>query len=816
MKKIFLLTLVTMMMAVEAYAVPAKPGLKRVLTLSDGTQVEAQLVGDEHGHYWLARDGRTLVASERAGVFRFADVERLKADAQVRREAVNEQRAQRLERRKVGSYGDYFGKKRGLIILVNFSDVSFESGHDKALYERIANEKNFHEGNFQGSMYDYFYAQSMGQFELEFDIVGPVTVSNTQSYYGRNNYQGNDMRPGEMAREACELADVYVDYSKYDWDGDREVDQVYIVYAGKGEADGGADDTIWPHAWDLRSATGSSLTLDGVRINTYACGGELEGQTGDINGIGTMCHEFSHCLGYPDFYDTDHSGGQGMAYWDLMDAGSYNGNGYLPAGYTSYERWVVGWLEPIELTDSVSVAGMEALQKGGDAYIMYNDAHPDEYFLLENRQHVGWDRGVPGHGLLILHVDYKASSWKQNNPNNSPKHQRMTWIPADGTYESYGSGSYKRYTFEGMRTDTYPSGSNDSFGNDSRPAATLYNENLDGTKLLNKEVYDIRERNGTISFSFASFNSEKEPLRPTGDGDYKRVFNYSTLTPDATYLLVCEETDSTGVAFAGVTEKSGISCGQSTPVSIDGFTIASADAQAKEVKLQDAGGGSWYITCDDRYLGFEGRYGSLTTAEQPTASGYRWTVSPEAITNASYGMAQIRLQYNPESTMQVFGCYAKKHKDLVLYMKENTEPAEREPANLSFEVESITLEAGTPEFAAPELVNPNGLDVVYSSGDETLATVDDMTGEVTLGNTPGSVVITATFEGDEYYLPGSASYTIVITQPSAIGETERGASASEHTPVYDLSGRKIVNRQSADRPLPKGIYICGGRKVVVR
>ena len=514
MKKIFLLTLVTMMMAVGAYAVPAKPGLKRVLTLSDGTQVEAQLVGDEHGHYWLARDGRTLVASERAGVFRFADVERLEADAQVRREAVNEQRAQRLERRKVGSYGDYFGKKRGLIILVNFSDVSFERGHGQALYERIANEKNFHEGNFQGSMYDYFYAQSMGQFELEFDIVGPVTVSNTQSYYGRNNYQGNDMRPGEMAREACELADVYVDYSKYDWDGDREVDQVYIVYAGKGEADGGADDTIWPHAWDLRSATGSSLTLDGVRINTYACGGELEGLTGDINGIGTMCHEFSHCLGYPDFYDTDGSGGPGMDVWDLMSGGSYNGDGYVPAGYTSYERAVAGWLQPVTLMGDTLVASMQSLQEGGQAFIMRNDAHPDEYFLLENRQPTAWDRALPGHGLLILHVDYNAQSWADNTPNDNPRHQRMTWVPADGQVETYRFMGYSYVSEEGLATDTYPSGQNDSFTNISSPAATLFNANTDGSRLLNKSVLDIREApDGTISFQFLNAPAVPDGVR---------------------------------------------------------------------------------------------------------------------------------------------------------------------------------------------------------------------------------------------------------------------------------------------------------------
>lgn len=86
---------------------------------------------------------------------------------------------------------------------------------------------------------------------------------------------------------------------------------------------------------DLASA-GQSLTLDGVKINSYACSAELS-NTG-IDGIGTICHEFSHCLGYPDLYDTDYTGNFGMSSFDLMDYGGYNGDGFCPAGYTAYEN----------------------------------------------------------------------------------------------------------------------------------------------------------------------------------------------------------------------------------------------------------------------------------------------------------------------------------------------------------------------------------------------------------------------------------------------------------------------------------------------
>ena len=368
----------------SAMAVPAKRGLTKELTLTDGTRVTATLVGDEHGHFWLAADGTAYQAVDGADVYASVDRQQVIQKANAKRAASNARRMRRMAPRRVGEVGGITGQKKGLIILVNFSDESFQSSNNNALYQRIANEVNFSYGDFKGSMRDYFYAQSEGQFELTFDVVGPVPVSKNQSYYGANDSDGNDKYPATMVIEALKKADSQVNYADYDWDGDGEVEQVYVVYAGKGEADGGASTTIWPHEWELSSAAyygdgGGAQTLDGVKIDTYACGGELNGETGSIAGIGTMCHEFSHCLGYPDFYDTDYSGGQGMGYWDLMDGGSYNGDGYQPAGYTSYERWVAGWKTPTELTSTTQIDNMKALQTAGsNTYIIYNSGNSNE------------------------------------------------------------------------------------------------------------------------------------------------------------------------------------------------------------------------------------------------------------------------------------------------------------------------------------------------------------------------------------------------------------------------------------------------------
>ena len=521
-----MLLIMATLLAISIYAVPAKPGQVRTLTLADGTTVKAVLVGDEHGHYWLGENGKAYQGGDNGTFYEVAksDVEQ---KAKARRNAANAQRAKRLAPRRVGEVGSYTGKKKGIIILVNFSDnTKFATANNQALYKRIANEENFSYGNFKGSMRDYFLSQSEGQFELDFDVAGPYTVSQSCSYYGANDSQGNDKYPAKMVIEALKKADADVNFADYDWDGDKEVEQVYVVYAGKGEADGGATTTIWPHEWTLSSAAyygdgAGPQTLDGVRIDTYACGSELNGD-GVICGIGTMCHEFSHCLGYPDFYDTDYSGGQGMGNWDLMDSGSYNGDGYQPAGYTSYERWVAGWKTPIELTATKAVTGMKALSDGGESYIIYNTGNSNEYYLLENRQFSGWDASLPGEGLLILHVDYSASAWSDNTPNDDPSHQRMTWIAADNKYQYVTSQGTKYYTFDGMTNDTYPYGTVNSFSASTTPAAKWINANNEGSYYMQQSVNNITQySDGTIAFNFKGLSNVAKPVFSPAGGKYE-------------------------------------------------------------------------------------------------------------------------------------------------------------------------------------------------------------------------------------------------------------------------------------------------------
>lgn len=485
MKKIATL-LMAALFSHAAMAVPAYPARKTV-TLADGTQVTLTLSGDEHLHYYKAPDG-TPWEQLADGSFRTINADRMQLLRQKAVGTLDEAQARRAA--KARHRAPLTGKKKGLVILVNFTDKYFSVQNPQSVFSDLFNKEGYREHGMHGSVRDYFRDQSYGQFELDFDVVGPYRLSKSMAYYGGPSGDYHDTDPQAMIEEAVQAADAHVDFTKYDWDGDGWVDQVYVVYAGYGENYGADANAIWPHE---SSIAYKNLTLDGKNIGTYACSCELKGKSGTtIDGIGTACHEFSHCLGIMDHYDTSGGGSYGMGAWDLMCSGNYNDGGCTPSGYTAYERWQAGWLEPTVIDEKTYITDMKPLEDAPEAYILYNDANRNEYYLLENRQKRGWDQYQGGHGLLVVHVDYDRSVWYSNTINANSEHQRMTIIPADNLLND---GSTSGDPFPG-------SGRHQSLTDTTVPAATLYNENTDGTFLMGKPLDDITETDdGRISFA---------------------------------------------------------------------------------------------------------------------------------------------------------------------------------------------------------------------------------------------------------------------------------------------------------------------------
>ena len=515
MKKI-ILSIALAMLTLTASAVPARR-TQRTLTLSDGTQVTATLSGDENYHYWKTADGRAFVMNEE-NIPQEISLQQAQSKLQAKVQARNAHRIAKRTKRKAAwgaETNPISGERKGLVILVNYKDKKMQ--HTQAEYNDYFNKAGYSDNNCTGSVRDYFLSQSYGKFSLDFDVMGPVTLSKNLSYYGDNDSDGNDKHAAEMVAEAVKLAVSGIDLKRYDWDGDGYVDQVYVVYAGYGEHADAPANTIWPHEFELSEAAKyndgpGAITINGVTIDTYACSSELRGSSGNkMDGIGTACHEFSHCLAIPDMYDTSADGENfGMNVWDLMDYGSYNGEdgyGETPAPFTSYERMYCGWLTPVELTQPCNVNDMPAITKEPVAYLIRNDnpKFPGEYYLLENHQQESWDAYAPAHGMLVLHVDFNSNAWKQNTVNNVASHQRMTIIPADGKLSHYNTAG-----------DTWPGTSKKTALTDSsNPAAKLYNLNSNGRKFMGHPIENIAEKNGLISFTFDGGKALPQLATPT-------------------------------------------------------------------------------------------------------------------------------------------------------------------------------------------------------------------------------------------------------------------------------------------------------------
>lgn len=449
--------------AMIANAIPARRGWQ-TRTQADGTTVEVQQMGDEFYHYMINKEGKEVRLNE-AGMYEVVGEAPTMAVAKARRAEGQARRA----RAAVGATS--YPAPRGLLILANFSDVSFQSSNTKAVMDSLITAKDCKVNSGFGSAAQYFKDQSNGQYQPIFDVYGPVKLSKSQSYYGQNSGD-NDKYATDAVIEACILANnQYSDlnFANYDWNNDGFVDFVYVIYAGRGEADGGAKTTIWPHNYSIQTVieyaqygytytvyTKAQTKLDGKYLDNYAMSQELNGWDGSRAGNGVFCHEFGHVIGLPDFYDT----GYGTNYdnlltpnqWDIMDGGGYNGDGHCPPNYSAWEKYFMGWITP--KNQGTTPAKLTLYPSGTEQHNVYQintagtlQAATKEglNYYIECRQKTGWDTYLPAAGMLIWKVNFNASAWSGNSPNNTANAPKYTLVIPSGTkigIDSYSGTNY--------------------------------------------------------------------------------------------------------------------------------------------------------------------------------------------------------------------------------------------------------------------------------------------------------------------------------------------------------------------------------------
>lgn len=544
MKHKLLITLgLSLATAGTALAVPARPGQMRTVTQPDGSVLTIMVTGDERAHRVTTADGTLLMYDETSGytyatvgkdglpvssgivasdnatartlpvAFDRAAVERafeLRDELRVASvpsrsitpralpgaadrttvKRITDNNEEESEHVNVGRFNEDFpvkGDQKGLVILVEYSNLNFTIEDPLDYFSRMLNEPGFSDLNGTGSARDWFIENSKGLFLPEFDVYGPVKLSHSANYYGGNDTWGTDRRPEEIIIEACEALDETVDFSQYDRDEDGYIDNVFVFYAGYGEADGGMAWTIWPHSWEISTARpGEVFEFDGVLLDRYACSSELEGN-GTPDGIGTFVHEFSHVMGLPDLYATNYTGAFTPGEWSVLDMGPYNNDGRTPPNYSAYERYCLDWLQPTEIEMSSEVT-LNPMLDNNEAFIVHTQKQ-NEFFILENRQQEGNDLYLPGHGMLIWHVDYNPTIWDANIVNNSSTHQYVDLIEADNKRDNISRAG-----------DAFPGTKNiTEFGPDTKPAFADWEQEPVEYALTN-----IQENGRVITFTSAS------------------------------------------------------------------------------------------------------------------------------------------------------------------------------------------------------------------------------------------------------------------------------------------------------------------------
>lgn len=404
---------------------------------------------------------------------------------------------------------------RQMVVLMEFADTSFLFTNPQAVYDSIFNYDGYNQRQGKGSVAEYFRDQSDSAFNLRFDVYGPYRVSAKAQPYDQPSASTRNYGRASF-REAVEAAveeHPDTDFSVYDWDKDGDVDQVIVVYAGPG---GNAGAAYYGYVWPNTSSFSTITAPDGVKISNYSASSEINMKYSA--GIGTICHEFSHCLGLPDIYPTAGSVYSVLDEWDLMDGGNFTNYGWCPPNFTPTEKMLLGWLEPEELTEPASITDMKPVSEGGTVYKISHTA--SEYYLLENRQQRGWDFGVPGKGLVIYHVDYDKSAWNNNRVNGTNDLMRFQLVAADNldfaASRNWVIETYGRQYLNGQRLNSFILSNaafpwiEDSVGvkncevtDSSVPSAKMNQKNAAGSKLLSKPITNIRmSEDGLISFDF--------------------------------------------------------------------------------------------------------------------------------------------------------------------------------------------------------------------------------------------------------------------------------------------------------------------------
>jgi len=517
---VFALCALLLLVPRPIHAAPVAPFPLRI-TQPDGSQFEAMPFGDEWESGYETLDGYTIVRDPATGYWRYAarnSVGELTASAAVVAEAAAPGWTKHLRDARAtparvpapapgqAQLQGHIGTERVLVLLVQFPNRP-------SLGSSAADWSQLYFGASNG-LQNYYNEVSYGQLSLRpcaethgtanDGVVGWLTLG----YNHPNTRQDTGNANRALVRDAILAADPYVNFAQYDSNGDGYIGSnelhIAVVVAGYESSYGGGEGSCSPGVWGHQWALG--FQYDGVRVEAPRVDGKYVAQyqkggytqtgewhcraddtPGHLSTMGVSTHEMGHDLDWPDLYDTDFSS-YGVGYWSVMGSGSWlDTGGYRgtrPAHPDAWCKWFQGWLTPERVTGTRSGIVLQQVESsrrvlqlldnpGGVAWDWYNGG-VGEYFLIENRQRVSYDAGLPGCGLLIWHVD------ESRKDNEDDAHRLVHLEQADGLND------LTSMTNAGDAGDPYPgTGNNRTFHNTSNPNSRLYSGASSGVVVTN-------------------------------------------------------------------------------------------------------------------------------------------------------------------------------------------------------------------------------------------------------------------------------------------------------------------------------------------
>lgn len=490
------------------YAAPARPDLQ-TFDQPSGESFEARLQGDEHLN-WALTEQDEVIARDSEGYWNYAAINAdgivpggsvygldKKPKSAVYKEDVEqwiEENPEQLESDSLmlsagNSYASPLspalvidqntkGTQQILVLLVEFSNMSIQysdSEWSQTFFGTTNKSVNHYYKEVSGNQLNFVPAnETKGTAN---DGIVKVTLNHVHE------------SGSTVVAEALAAADPYIDMASYDTDGDGYIQddelRIVTILAGYEASYDSQTPSVWGHKTSLSAE--NAPVLDGVMLCEGWHGGSYT-QQGERQGnhqatIGILAHELGHTLGLPDLYDTDGSS-SGVGMHSLMGLGSWGSmvneySGATPVHLDAWSKIMLGYVTPtIARSETSQSYTLHSISTGAYNVVQVPISEPDQYFLLENRQAEGYDRGLNyAGGIAIWHID-------QSRTGNYDDYRRLVDLEEVSVYAPYFT-SFNGASF----TPTSNPNSNRYYGSDQKPTGVNVAVTSSSSSSMNVNVY---------------------------------------------------------------------------------------------------------------------------------------------------------------------------------------------------------------------------------------------------------------------------------------------------------------------------------------